>query len=233
MEINQKKSFTIHDLPINERPRERLQKYGAESLSAQEIIALILGRGISGESVMVTAQRLISQFGSLSGIAGASVEELSQVRGIGLAKAVQMKAAFELANRMEITIAASAKPVIKKPEDVAGLVAGRLKGKKKEYFLAILLDTRSRLIKVAEISVGSLDASVVHPREVFKEAISASAASVIFAHNHPSGDPTPSEDDIKLTKRLAEAGEITGIDVLDHVIIGDNRYLSLKREGFF
>jgi len=233
MEINKKKSFTIHDLPVAERPRERLQKYGAESLSAQEIIALILGRGISGESVMVTAQRLISQFGSLGGIAGASVEELSQIKGIGLAKAAQIKAAFELANRMEVSTAASEKPVIKKPEDVAGLVTGRLKGKKREYFLAILLDTRSRLIKVAEISVGSLDASVVHPREVFKEAISASAASVIFVHNHPSGDPTPSEDDIKLTKRLAEAGEIVGIDVLDHVIIGDNKYLSLKREGLF
>jgi len=233
MEINKKKSFTIHDLPVAERPRERLQKYGAESLSAQEIIALILGCGISGESVMVTAQRLISQFGSLGGIAGASVEELSQIKGIGLAKASQIKAAFELANRMEVLTAASEKPVIKKPEDVAGLVTGRLKGKKREYFLAILLDTRSRLIKVAEISVGSLDASVVHPREVFKEAISASAASVIFVHNHPSGDPMPSGDDIKLTKRLAEAGEIVGIDVLDHVIIGDNKYLSLKREGLF
>lgn len=233
METDKQKSFTIHDLPVDERPRERLQKYGAESLSAQEIIALILGRGISGESVMVTAQRLMSGFGSLGGIAGASVEELSQIRGIGLAKAAQIKAAFELANRLENSVAASEKPVIKKPEDVAGLVSGRLKGKKKEYFLAILLDTRSRLIKVAEISVGSLDSSIVHPREVFKEAISASAASAIFAHNHPSGDPTPSEDDIKLTKRLAEAGEITGIDVLDHLIIGDDGYLSLKREGLF
>ena len=233
MEINQKKSFTIHDLPINERPRERLQKYGAESLSAQEIIALILGRGISGESIMVTAQRLISQFGSLGGIVGASVEEMSQIKGIGLAKASQIKAAFELANRMEVLTTASEKPVIKKPEDVAGLVTWRLKGKKREYFLAILLDTRSRLIKVAEISVGSLDASVVHPREVFKEAISASAASVIFVHNHPSGDCTASDDDVKLTRRLAEAGEIVGIEVLDHIIIGGNKFLSLKREGLF
>jgi DNA repair protein RadC len=113
------------------------------------------------------------------------------------------------------------------------LVRGRLKSKKKEYFLALLLDTRSQLIKIAEISVGSLDSSIVHPREVFKEAVSASAASVIFAHNHPSGDPAASEDDISLTKRLAEAGEIMGIDVLDHVIIGERRYLSLKREGLF
>jgi DNA repair protein RadC len=125
------------------------------------------------------------------------------------------------------------KPVVKTPEDVVSLVGSRLKGKKKEYFLAILLDTRSQLIKVAEISIGSLEASIVHPREVFKEAISASAASVIFAHNHPSGVPEASEDDINLTKRLAKAGEIVGIDVLDHIIIGDNSYLSLKREELF
>jgi len=228
-----KKSFTIHDLPLSERPRERLQKFGIEALSAQEILALILGRGISGESVMVTAQRLLSQFGSVKGIAGASVEELSQLKGIGLAKSAQIKAAFELANRLEGYSEAGEKPIVKTPEDVAGLVKVRLKGKKKEHFLALMLDTRSRLIKVAEISIGSLDGSIVHPREVFKEAISASAASVVFVHNHPSGDPTASEDDVRLTKRLAEVGDIMGIDVLDHIIIGDNKYSSLKREGLF
>ncbi len=228
-----KKSFTIHDLPIPERPRERLQKLGVEALSAQEILALILGRGIAGESVMVTAQRLLSQFGNLKGIAAASVEQLSQIKGIGLAKAAQIKAAFELANRLEGYPEAGDKPVVKTPDDVAGLVRSKLKGKKKEYFLALLLDTRNQLIKISEISVGSLDSSIVHPREVFKEAISASAASVIFVHNHPSGDPEASEDDIKLTKRLAEAGEIVGIDVLDHIIIGDKNYLSLKRQGLF
>jgi len=228
-----KKSFTIHDLPISERPRERLQKFGVEALSAQEILALILGRGIAGESVMMTVQRLLSQFGNLKGIASASVEELSQVKGIGLAKASQIKAAFELANRLEGYSEVGKKPLVKTPDEVVNLVKGRLKGKKKEHFLALLLDTRNQLIKVSEISVGSLDTSIVHPREVFKEAISASAASVIFVHNHPSGDPEASEDDIKLTKRLAEAGEIVGIEVLDHIIITDKKYLSLKGKGLF
>lgn len=228
-----KKSFTIHDLPVSERPRERLQRFGVEALSAQEILALILGRGISGESVMVTAQRLLSQFGSLKGIGSASLEELAQVRGIGIAKASQIRAAFELASRMEGGVESTDRPLIKTPEDVNSLVQNRLRGKKKEHFWALLLDTRNRLLKVAEISVGSLDSSIVHPREVFKEAVSASAAAVIFVHNHPSGDPEASEDDTKLTKRLAEAGQIMGIDVLDHIIIGDRKYRSLKREGIF
>jgi DNA repair protein RadC len=228
-----KKSFTIHDLPVSERPRERLQRFGVEALSAQEILALLLGRGIAGESVTVTAQRLLTRFGSLKGIAGASVEELAQVRGIGLAKAAQIKAAFELANRLEGYPESGEKPSVKTPDQVVSLVRSRLRGKKKEYFLALLLDTRGQLIKISEISVGSLDTSIVHPREVFKEAVSASAASVILVHNHPSGDPEASEDDIELTKRLAEAGEIMGVDVLDHVIIGDKQHLSLKGKGLF
>lgn len=225
-----KRSFTIRDLPLSERPRERLAKLGAEALSAQEILALILGRGVKGESVMVTAQRLLSQFGSLQGVAEASLEELSQIKGIGFAKATQLKAASELSKRTESPAQAGESKVviIKTPEDVVEEVKSKLKGKKKEHFLALLLNTRNQLIRVASISVGSLDASIVHPREVFKEALSASAASVIFVHNHPSGDPQPSQDDINLTKRLAEAGKIMGIDVLDHIIVCDQKHLSMK-----
>jgi len=228
-----KKSFTIHDLPASERPRERLQKFGVEALSAQELISLLLGRGIAGESVSVTAQRLLSRFGSIKGLSAAALEELASIKGIGPAKASQLKAAFELAGRMDNGAESAGKPLVRTPEEVVSLVKAGLKDKKKEHFQIILLDTRSRLIKTAGISIGSLDTSIVHPREVFKEALSASAASVIFVHNHPSGDPSPSDDDIKLTERLAKAGEILGIEVLDHVIIGNDCFLSLKREGLF
>ena len=228
-----KNSFTVHDLPLSERPRERLLKLGSEALSAQEILALILGRGIKGESVMVTAQRLLSRFGNLKGIANASVEELTEINGIGPAKAAQIKAVVELSKRLERVADESQKPAIKSSEDVANIVRSRLKGKKKEHFLVLCLDTRNRLINYKPVSMGSLDTSIVHPREVFKEAISSNAASVIFVHNHPSGDPEPSKEDIELTKRPAKAGEIMGIEVLDHIIVCDRSYLSLKAKKLF
>ncbi len=227
------KTFTIHDLPVSERPRERFLQHGPEALSLQEILTLILGRGVSGESVMITAQRILSEVGNLKNLASASIEELSKIKGVGLAKATQIKAAFELGRRKDENRyyeLYDRKP-IKTPEDSVNLVKNKLKGKKKEYFLVLLLSTRNQLINVAEVSKGSLNSNIVHPREVFKEAISASAASCIFVHNHPSGDPTPSQDDIQLTKRLKEVGEIIGIDVLDHIIVADTDFVSLKERG--
>lgn len=223
--------LTVLDLPASQRPRERLAALGAEALSEQELLCCILGRGIAGESVIVTAQRLLKGFRSLQGIAEASVEQLAQIRGVGEAKAAQIKAAVELARRL----AQPDEDKTAKPLDTAQAAADVLQpllaDKKKEHFVALLLDNRHRLIRISRIAVGSLSASLVHPRELFKEAIAASAAAVIVAHNHPSGDPDPSEHDVVLTKRLAQGGKLLGIEVLDHLIIGSGRWVSLKGLG--
>ncbi len=234
------KSYTINDMPAEERPRERLLRLGISALTAEEILALILGRGVSGESVMVTAKNLLKEFRGVEGLARASIAELSRVHGIGVAKAAQIQAAFELSKRLNSKddpyIGVSVKSpgrVIKSPDDMIKYIGDDLKGKLKEYFQIVLLNTRNQVIGKAAISVGSLNTSIVHPREVFKEAISASSAAIILVHNHPSGDPQPSEDDIKLTKRLVEAGEIVGIEILDHLIVCDTKYLSMKSKGLF
>jgi len=221
--------FTINDLPKSERPRERLQQYGAEALSSQEILALILGRGIKGESVMVTAQRLLSSFGNVKNISEASLEELSAVKGIGPAKASQLNAAFELARRKDLHDGEQI--AVRSHQDVIKLVKQQLKGKKKEQFLILCLDTRNNLIKISTIATGTLDASLVHPREVFKEAIQSLSSSIILVHNHPSGNPEPSDADIDITKRILETGRIVGIDVLDHIIVANNNSFSFKEKG--
>jgi len=223
------KSFTIHDLPKDERPRERLVKFGEQALSAQELLQLILGRGVAGESVAVTAQKLLAQFGSLQKLAEASIEELSSIRGIGLAKAAQIKAAFEISRRLSTQAPSYKSKELTDPEKVYRLIKSKLKDYHKEHFYIIALNSRN--YSIAEISVGSLNASVVHPREVFAEAIKNKAASVILAHNHPSGDPEPSEDDLLLTKKLVESGKILGIEVFDHIIVARDSFFSFKNEG--
>ena len=220
------KSFTIHDLPKDERPRERLVKFGEQALSAQELLQLILGRGIAGESVMVTAQKLLAQFGSLQKLADASIEELSSIKGIGLAKATQIKAVFEIGRRISTQTAPYKSKELTDPEKVYRLVKSKLKDYHKEHFYIIALNSRNW--SIAEVSVGSLNASIVHPREVFVEAIKSKAASVIFVHNHPSGDPEPSEGDLVITNRLVEAGKILEIEVVDHIIVTNTNFLSFK-----
>jgi DNA repair protein RadC len=225
-----KYSSTVHDLPPAERPRERLVQFGADALSLQELLALILRSGIKGKSVIALSQDLITQFGNIKNIADASVAEISKLPGMGLSKATQLKAACELGKRLSNSVDTE-QEIIRNAEDVFNLIKSRLNGKKKEHFLTISVNTRNkvnRLLDVEMVSMGSLDSSIVHPREAFREAISAHASSVIFAHNHPSGNPEPSEDNIKLTKRLIEVGEIVGIEVLDHIIVTDNGYISMK-----
>jgi len=227
MTDNQKK--TIKDLPEDERPRERLVKFGEQALSAQELLQLILGRGVAGESVAVTAQKLLTQFGSLQKLSEASIEELSAIKGIGLAKATQIKAAFEIGRRLSTQVPSYKSKELTDPEKVYRLIKSKLKNYHKEHFYIIALNSRNH--SIAEVSIGSLNASIVHPREVFAEAIKNKAASVIFIHNHPSGDPEPSEDDLILTKKLVESGKILGIEVMDHIIVVKNDFFSFKNKG--
>jgi len=220
-------SFTVHDLPKAERPRERLKQFGPEALSAQELLALIIGRGVSKKSVITIAQELLVKFGNIKAISEATIEELSQIKGIGFAKAVQIKACFELGKRKDLEPELKDFD-IKDPQSVVKAIRASIKDKAKEHFKLILLNARNKILGVSTISIGSLNASIVHPREVFKDAIVHSAYSVVLAHNHPSGDPEPSEDDLTITKRFIEAGKILGIHVTDHIIISKNVFLSFK-----
>ena len=226
------RSLTIRDLPLAERPRERLAHVGAEALSEQELLACILGRGVAGESVLIGARRLLARFGTLRGIREASIEQLADVHGIGPAKAAQLKAAVEVARRLA-AIPEPHRVTVDSVDAAASLVRPHLMHKTKEHFVALLLDARHRLIRLSPIAVGSLSATLVHPRELFKEAIAASAAAMIVAHNHPSGDPQPSEADLVLTQRLMQAGVLLGIELLDHLILGAQDVVSLKAAGAF
>ncbi len=225
-------SFTVRDLPAPERPRERFRKFGPEALSAQEILALVIGRGIAKKSVISIAQELITKFGSVKGISEASIEELSEIKGIGLAKATQIKACFELGKRQYLEPESQVEYSIKNPQSIVKAIQLEIKDKAKEHFKLIILNTRNKIIAISTISIGILNASFVHPREIFKEAIMHNAASVVLVHNHPSGDSQPSEEDLQITRRLVDAGKILGIEVIDHIIIGKNEFFSFKEKNF-
>jgi len=224
------KPLTIKELPVDERPREKMLLNGAHNLSNAELIAILLRTGTPQESALRLAEQLLYKHQGLSGLGSLSPQEISQIKGIGLAKAVTIASAVELGKRISI-LPMGDRPVIRSPQDAADLMMPRLRYENKEHFIALLLSTKNHVLAVPTISLGSLNASVVHPRELFRAAINQSAASVILIHNHPSGDPSPSQEDISLTKRLMEAGRILDISVLDHVIIGDGRYVSFKEKG--
>ncbi|MBS4194827.1 DNA repair protein RadC [Bacillus sp. FJAT-49870] len=221
----------IRDFPIDERPRERLINNGAESLSNHELLAILLRTGTKSESVIQLANRLLTQFGGLMWLKDAALEEMTNLKGIGQAKAVQIAAAVELGRRIS-NLSYDERYVIRSPEDGANYVMNDMRFLTQEHFVALYLNTKNQVIHRQTIFIGSLNASIVHPREVFKEAIRRSAASIICLHNHPSGDPSPSREDIEVTKRLVECGKMVGIELLDHLIIGDKKYVSMKEKGY-
>ncbi|SDO95956.1 DNA replication and repair protein RadC [Litchfieldia salsa] len=224
-------SLMIRDFPIDERPRERLLSEGPESLSNHELLAIILRTGTKEESVLQLSNRLLNQFEGLRLLKEATVEEITSIKGIGPAKAIQIMASVELGRRIG-RLQYEDRYVIRSPEDGANYLMEEMRFLTQEHFVCLYLNTKNQVLAKQTIFIGSLNASIVHPREVFKEAFKRSAASIIALHNHPSGDPTPSREDIDVTKRLVECGKIIGIEVLDHIIIGEHKYVSLKEKGY-
>ena len=222
--------LTIKDLPQEERPRERLEHYGAENLSKAELIAILLRSGVRGESVLQLAQRLLVKYGDLAGLERASFAELEQEKGLGPAKVTQLKAALELGKRLQKEQVWD-RTQIRSPKDVANLLMLDMGLLEQEHLRVLLLDTRNRLLATHNLYVGNLNSSVVRVGEIFREAIKANSAAIIVAHNHPSGDPTPSSQDVAVTEQIVRAGQLLNIDVLDHLIICRNRFVSLKERG--
>lgn len=227
-----KQNFTVTDLPVHERPRERLLLHGASSLTSTELIAVILGKGISGESVLITAQKLLQRFGSLEGVMQASVEDIRTVKGLGLAKSAQLLASAEIGRRISNSfMAVKADRSVTTADDVAVYVRPLIGQFAKEHCVLLSLDSRKHVIAVDTVSIGTLNASLVHPREIFETAIRRHAAAIVLAHNHPSGDPTPSKADLDITDTLWHAGAIMGIELMDHVIVTKNLSVSLRSLG--
>ncbi|HPF43209.1 MAG TPA: DNA repair protein RadC [Syntrophomonadaceae bacterium] len=221
-------SLAIKDMPESMRPRERMLAEGEHSLSDTELLAIIIGNGTSNLSALDLARHILAQHGSLRHIKEASLEELMQHPGIGPAKAVNIKAAMEIGRRISLDV--RNKMSIKSPEDVKNMVMEDMRYLDREYFRVMYLDRKGGLLSMEDVSIGGLHSALVHPREVFKPAIKKSAASIILVHNHPSGDPSPSREDLELTASLIEAGKHLGIEILDHIVIGESTYCSMRSQ---
>lgn len=224
-------AYTIHDLPEEERPRERLLLCGPESVSTTELLAILIGCGVKGKPVLQLANELVSHFGSLKKLSEATIEELCRIKGLGKAKAIQLKASFALAIRLQQHVS-KIKYKIDSPVHAYHLVKDLLEEETRELFVLIILDAKGYVITHEIISIGTLSNALVHPREVFYPAIRHKAASVILAHNHPSGDPTPSQNDYEITQKLIDVGKLIGIEVEDHIVIGLKSYVSMRQKGF-
>ena len=221
---------TIKDLPVDERPRERLAQAGEGALSTAELLAIILRTGLGGENVLAMATRLISKYNGLPGLARASFAELQAEKGLGKAKTAQIKAALELGRRMLLT-SPEDRFAVRSPADVAQLLMAEMAHLEQEHFRVLYLDTRNRLMGSETVYVGSLNASHIRVGEIFRDAVKRNCAAIIVVHNHPSGDPTPSPEDVAVTRQLVEAGKLLDIELLDHLIIGQQRFVSLRERG--
>lgn len=221
---------TIMDMKEEERPRERLARLGPQSLTTAELLAILLRVGVVGETAVQVGQRLLQSFGGISGIHRASFDELSNQKGVKLAKAAQIKAAIELGRRLVLE-SPEEKPIVHSPADAAELVQYEMSALEQEELRILLLDTRNRVQHIDTVYRGSVNSSQVRVAEIFKAAIRRNAPNLIVVHNHPSGDPTPSPDDIAITRAILQAGELLDIKLLDHIIIGSGRFVSLKERG--
>ncbi len=223
--------MNIRQLPSSEKPREKLLRSGKESLSNTEILSILIGSGARDRSAMELAADILSLHKSgIRYLAECSPEELTAVKGIGTAKSCEILAAVELGKRIA-TIAVDEKTVIRSSADIAEMFMEKMRYYKKEHFVSLMINAKGQIIEEVEVSIGDLCSSTTHPREVFIDAVRRSAGSVVFVHNHPSGDPTPSEADVLTSRRLVEVGEILGIPVLDHIVIGDGTFISMKAKG--
>lgn len=222
--------LTIHDYPLGERPRERLQYYGATALSNAELLAILLRVGTPGENVVALSTRLLKEFGGLGGLAKASFSELARVKGINTAKIAQLKAALELGRRLLLT-SSDVRPQITSPHDAANLLMLEMGNLEQEHLRTVLLDTKNRVLSSHTVYIGNVNSSIIRVSEIFREAIRENATALIVAHNHPSGDPTPSPEDVRVTRSIVEAGTLLSIEVLDHLVIGHQKFVSLKERG--
>ncbi|MCB9418786.1 MAG: DNA repair protein RadC [Ardenticatenaceae bacterium] len=220
----------IRDLAEADRPRERLMQVGAQAVSTAELLAIILRTGTGGENVLRLAERLLVHFTDLAGLSRASIAELQTVKGIGPAKAIEVKAALEIGRRLLAT-SPQERPKITSPADAANLLMSEMMFLEQEHLRLILLDTRNQVLRTPTVYKGSLNTSVIRIGELFRAALKENAAAIIVAHNHPSGDPSPSPEDVNVTRQMVQAGKLLDIEVLDHVVIGHQRYVSLKERG--
>ena len=223
-------SLRIRDMPRDERPRERLRDYGAASLSTAELLAILMRTGVAGENVLSLSGRLLAQTGGLRGLARLTYSDLCTQRGISDAKACQLLAALELGRRLA-SLQTEDRAVVHSPQDVANLLMEEMSLLEQEHLRVVLPDTKNHVLGTSDVYRGNVNSAVVRAAEVFQDAIKQTCPAIIVVHNHPSGDPTPSDEDVQVTRQLVEAGKLLEVDLLDHIIIGANRFFSLKQQG--